>query len=110
LEAAVKYVLLDLLVMMGAAGCAVADTRGVDEREQRERFPFLREGETTMAACIAALGEPSARYEGGRVLAWHMAAEKDKLVTSVSSHPVYNLMLAFDGRGVLVRFNLVEIR
>lgn len=97
-----------LLLALFAAGC-MPYTRAVDVREQRERFPFLREGETTREACVAAIGEPSARYEGGRVLAWRMSEKEGKLVV-VPSSGEFNLMLAFDDGGVLTRFNLVEIR
>lgn len=98
-----------LLLALCATGCGMANARSVDVREQRDRLPFLREGQTMIDGAVAALGDPAARFEGGRVLVWRMKEDGDRLV-SVFSGAEYNLMLAFDERGVLARFNLIEIR
>jgi hypothetical protein len=81
---------------------------------RNDLLDFLRDGETRREEVRMRLGEPSAQYEGERILAFRLSKDSGGYVLikpgNTWSGVGYNLMLAFDGEGVLQRHSLVEVR
>lgn len=90
------------------AGCAVAPVG------RKDLLDFLRDDVTRRDDVQLQLGEPSALYEGSRVLAYRLKKDEGGFVL-VSKRDnwfgvQYNLMMVFDADGILRRHSLVEIR
>jgi hypothetical protein len=89
-------------------GCATAPAG------RKDLLEFLNDGVTRRDDVRLNLGEPSAEYEGSRVLAYRLV-RNDTGYVLVGRRDTwygvqYNLMLVFDGDGVLRRHSIVEIR
>lgn len=81
---------------------------------RKDLLDFLNDGVTLRDDVRLNLGEPSAEYEGSRVLAYRLR-KTDTGYVLVGRRDAwygvqYNLMLVFDGDGVLRRHSMVEIR
>ncbi len=96
-----------LIVGLGIAGCAAAP------KGRKDLLDFLADGATRRDEVLARLGPPSARFEDSRVLAYRLASDEGGYRLAASSGSWagtdYNLMLVFDGDGVLKRHALVRI-
>jgi hypothetical protein len=81
---------------------------------RKDLLDFLEDGVSRREDIRLKLGEPSAEYEDSRVLAYRLRKDDAGYVLvgrRDSWYGIqYNLMLAFDGDGVLRRHSLVEIR
>lgn len=96
-----------MLVVLALGGCA-SDPRGAPDL-----LDFLRDGATLREDAHLRLGEPSAQYESGRILAFRLARDQGGLycVTPGEWSPdSYSLILVFDAKGVLSRHSLVQVR
>jgi hypothetical protein len=77
---------------------------------------FLADGATPREDVLLKLGEPSASYEGSRILAYRLKKDEGGYILLAHGGPKrwygvgYNLMLAFDSAGILRRHTIVEIR
>lgn len=100
-----------------AAGCA---TTGEPPAGQ-PLLAFLADGATPRREVLARLGEPSARFEGGRILTYRLgpAAGGALQVVPREATPTgwpdwikarHSLVLVFDTGGVLREHSLVEVR
>lgn len=81
---------------------------------RKDLLDFLNAGVTLRDDVRLNLGEPSAEYEGSRVLAYRLR-QTDTGYVLVGRRDTwygvqYNLMLVFDGDGVLRRHSMVEVR
>lgn len=81
---------------------------------QPDLLAFVEDGRTTREQAFLALGEPSATYEDGRILAFRLGhdeagcflVEKAPGFTGVK----YSLVMSFDDAGLLRRHSLVPIK
>jgi len=99
----------------------------VDNTTLQEVFPFIEVEKTTKDEVFLKLGEPSGQFEDGRILTYAMNfSEKEgfrvdykrevithnrwgqRLKLSVSEAE-YNLILVFDDKKILSRYNLLKI-
>ena len=108
--------LLASCIQGGRTGPADAGTRA------RLLKDPLQDGTTTREDVVLRLGVPSARFENDRLLCYRLLETPDGMVVAgreaenrepwVNPHhyPVYNLVLVFDARSVLVRHSLLCIR
>ena len=99
----------------------------VDNTSVPKWFPFIEGGKTTKDEVLLKLGEPSRQFEGGRILTYPMNFnEKEgfrvdyerefvthnrwgqRLKLPVSKAE-YNLILVFDDKNILSRYNLLKI-
>jgi len=90
-------------------------------------FPFIEGGKTTKDEILLKLGEPSRQFEGGRILTYPMHfSQKEgfrvdyerefiyhprwfqRLTLSISKAE-YNLILVFDDKKILSRYNLLKV-
>ena len=97
-----------VVLCLALAACASAPTG------RKDLLDFLNDGVTRREDVHLNLGEPSARYEGSRIFAYRLVKDEAGYVI-VGRRDTwygvqYNLMLVFDGEGVLRRHSLVEIR
>ncbi|MCU0975883.1 MAG: hypothetical protein MUC71_06155 [Steroidobacteraceae bacterium] len=81
---------------------------------QPDLLAFIEDGRTTREQALLALGEPSATYEEGRILAFRLGSDKGGYFL-LEKQPgflsvTYSLMLAFDEAGLLRRHSLVALR
>jgi hypothetical protein len=97
-----------VVVCLVFAACATAPVG------RRDLLDFLDDGATLREDVHLHLGEPSARYEGSRIYAYRLAKDEAGYVIVGRrdnwAGVQYNLMLVFDGGGVLRRHSLVEVR
>jgi len=96
-----------LILCLGIAGCAAAP------KGRKDLIDFLDDGVTRRDEVLARLGPPSARFEDSRILAYRLARDEGGYLLAASSgtwaDTDVNLMLVFDGDGVLQRHALVRI-
>ncbi len=79
-----------------------------------ELLAFLKDGSTTREDVYLQLAEPSATFEGGRILTYLLDQDQRGYVLMRRREKAWNgrfsLVLAFDEQGVLRRHSLVRIR
>lgn len=96
------------LICVALAACATAPVG------RKDLLEFLTDGATRREDVQLKLGEPAAQYDGLRVLAYRLVKDEAGYVIVGQRNNwygvQYNLMLVFDGDGVLRRHSLVEIR
>lgn len=96
------------LAALQLAGCARPPAA------RKDLLEFLHDGSTTREQVELALGEPSARFEHSRVLAYRLKKDQAGYVLLPRrdnwASVQYDLMLLFDASGVLQRHSLVEVR
>jgi hypothetical protein len=96
------------VVCLAIAACATAPVG------RKDLLDFLDDGVTRREDVQLKLGEPAAQYDGLRVLAYRLVKDDTGYVIVGQRNNwygvQYNLMLVFDGGGVLRRHSLVEIR
>jgi hypothetical protein len=96
------------VVCVVLAACATAPVG------RKDLLLFLDDGVTRREDVQLKLGEPAAHYDGLRVLAYRLVKDDAGYVIVGQRNNwygvQYNLMLVFDGDGVLRRHSLVEIR
>ena len=99
----------------------------VDKSIQQKWLPFIEDGKTTKDEVLLTLGKPSGQFEGGRILTYPMNFNEKEgfrvdyerkfiyhrywlptLKLSVSKAE-YNLILVFDDKNILSRYNLLKI-
>ena len=72
---------------------------------------LLKDGITRHEEVQSRLGEPSAKYDGSRIVAYRLRKDGGSYaVVRQLSDAHYSLILVFDGDGVLTRHSAVEIR
>lgn len=75
---------------------------------------FLQDGITTREDVYMKLAEPSAVWEGGRIMSYQLDRNDKGYVPMRRREAAwtvkYSLMLAFDEHGVLRRHSLVDIK
>jgi hypothetical protein len=81
---------------------------------QPDLLAFIEDGRTTREQAFLALGEPSATYEDGRILAFRLGQDKAGyfLVEKAPGFTgvKYSLVMSFDDAGLLRRHSLVAIK
>ncbi|HSM28212.1 MAG TPA: hypothetical protein VK855_08940 [Thioalkalivibrio sp.] len=97
-----------LLVAMFIVACASAPVG------RKDLLIFLQDGQTSRQEVYLALGEPSAVFESGRILAYRLGQDEGGyylLQQGPGFQGVnYSLVLVFDDTGQLARHALVEVR
>ena len=106
-----------LLVGFALTGCVTQSPKG-----QAELLRFLDDGQTTSQDVVLSLGEPSARFEKGKVFTYRLGYEPrtsgyyvvareppNRAGWSGWGHSKYSLVLVFDEMGVLRKHSLVEV-
>lgn len=94
------------LVLVALAGCASSPPAG-----QKDWLAFLDPGVTTRQVVTARLGAPDAAYEGGRIVAYWIAADEGGYYKPrQGSPPQYSLVLVFRRDDALDRHSLVKVR
>jgi hypothetical protein len=77
---------------------------------------FLQDGTTSKETVLLQLGQPSAQFESGRILTYRIGLEKDRgyfLRETGATNWLdlkFSLVLVFDGRDLLQRHAMVEVR
>ncbi len=123
-----KKLLGCVLIVSTLTGCAAHNMQIVDrETIEQTLLAFLEDGKTTKKELLSRLEEPSAQFEGGRILTYRLD-RKFKVVTpedesspsfwygdpgkrlSLWKRARYSLVLVFDAGGVLQRHSLVRVR
>lgn len=93
-----------LLLLGGCAG---------NPRGEPDLLGFLQDGSTRREDVYLRLGEPSAQYESGRILAFRLAKDEGGLYPVTTPYwpsESYSLILVFDAQGLLSRHALVQVR
>jgi hypothetical protein len=94
------------------AGCATTNPFHADP----QLLGFLEDGRTSKEAILLKLGQPSAVLESERYLTYRLGYDNKDGYFLIERAPLgwfgvkYNLVLVFDGQGVLKRHSLVEVR
>jgi len=106
------------VLVLALVGCATE----LPLKGRADLLNFLAEGKTTRAEVIAALGQPSGRFENDRILTYRLGFESENR----GYYPVgreadpsrgwptwmfakYSLVLVFDDAGTLRKRSLVEV-
>ena len=96
-----------LIIVLGLAACATPVGR-------KDLLEFLADGVTRRDDVRLKLGEPSAQYEGARILAYRLATDDGGYVLVGQRDNwlgvQYSLILVFDDEAVLRRHSLVAVR
>ena len=105
-----RFLLIQLLAIC-LVGCAPMMIPGA----RPDLLGFLVAGRTTRSQVLMILGQPSARFEGDRILTYRIGHREEQgyfvIVPEVYGWTAqYSLVLVFNGRGVLQKQNLVEVR
>jgi len=97
------------------SGCASRPEREVSDASAL--LPFLQDGSSTKEELLLKLGEPSARFEGERILTYRMADSEKEGLAVASPRGIggwetarYSLVLVFDDRQILKKHHLVRVR
>jgi len=110
-----------LLLIFGLfilAGCESPPKRQLYGLSAEERFGFLVDGKTTREEILFRMGDPSARYEDGRIFtyqiipasdgAWRVQPPgRDESMMRLWADYSCSLVLVFDENGLLTRHKLV---
>ena len=105
-----------LLLSGGCASGPPPEFGALAPETAAERLPFLRDGITSKAECLARLGAATAEYDHDRTLIYEIEGyapgPKTTLDSSRGNNPrwdcKYDLVLSFDEAGVLRRHTLVQ--
>jgi hypothetical protein len=101
--------LICLALALLAAGCSARKVQPVTgPKANPASLSFLVDGRTARAEAEAVLGEPSRRFESGRVLTYRL--DPDYQTVDSLTEARYSLILVFDADGVLHRHGLVMVR
>jgi len=101
--------LICLPLALLAAGCSARTVQPVTgPKANPAPLSFLVDGRTGQAEAEAVLGEPSRRFESGRVLAYRLNLDYETVDSLTEAR--YSLILVFDADGVLHRHGLVKVR
>jgi len=96
------------MVMLCMCGCASTSIGS------RQLLDFLNDGTTTREEIFLCLAEPSAAFEGGRILTYRLDEDESGFVLLKQSSKgwtgKFSLVLVLDDHGVLRRHALVRIR
>ncbi len=85
------------------------------EADVRAALPFIVPGETTCAALTARYGTPAWASEDRHIVSWALQRDdggnvSPRMGTKSWGRPWYcDLIVTFDGNGLVARFNLVEL-
>jgi hypothetical protein len=100
-----------LLIAYGALGCATPGPPPPIEQLVSQDLGYLVDGSTTREQAALRLGLPSRSFEADRILIYRMTRlEGGTLQPAAWDRPLvagYDLVLVFDGQGVLERHALV---
>jgi len=102
------------------AGCATHLTRA---ELQERHLSFLRVGQTTKQDVLLNLGIPSAQFQNERILTYRLTVLGGKQLKVLPRETVYgdpnvpiwgiltkyNLILVFDEKDVLTKYNVIDI-
>ncbi len=84
----------------------------VNKVDQQEWLQSVEDGKTTRDEILLKLGEPSAQFEGGRILTYRMEVSEDerfgKKLVKVKGDSEFTLILPFDGKNTLKKHNLLQ--
>ncbi|MDH5536038.1 MAG: hypothetical protein OEZ08_10780 [Betaproteobacteria bacterium] len=100
-----------LLVALVAAlaGCASTPPIG-----KKDLLTFLHDGKTTREDVMLHLAEPSAIFEGGRIITYRLDEDEGGYTIAGARTQgwccKYSLVLSFDEKGVLRRHSLVRVK
>lgn len=99
---------LSTLIFLTVVGCASTPVGN------KQLLSFLQDGVTTREEIYLRLAEPSATFEGGRILTYRLDEDGSGYVLSKrvgrGFTGKYSLVLAIDEKGVLRRHSLVRIK
>ena len=111
-DRALRNLAVVALVVSALAGCA-ATIPGA----RADLLTFLRAGETTREEVVLKLGQPSARFEQGRVFTYRVGRDAKQGYHVVTQNPRqpwegvrYSMVLVFDASGVLEKQSLVAVQ
>ncbi|MDP2240976.1 MAG: hypothetical protein Q8K18_12550 [Burkholderiales bacterium] len=106
--------IFDFLRKPFAIFCLVLTACATEPVGRKDLLTFLNDGVSRREEVFLKLGEPSAQYEGSRILAYRLRKDAGGHILVgrrdnwAGVH--YNLMLVFDADGVLIRHSVVEVR
>ena len=105
-----RFILIQLLAIC-LMGCAAMTIPGASP----DLLGFLVKGRTTRSQVLTTLGQPSARFEGDRILTYRIGHRNEQgyyviVPGEYGWTAQYSLVLVFNARGVLQKQNLVEVR
>ena len=108
--------ILPLFLVVCLTGCATAPVKG-----RADLLAFLIDATTTRETVLLQLGQPSGRFEHGKILTYRLGYEektKHYWVVEREDNPTgwstwlraqFSLVLVFDEQGVLRKHSLVEV-
>ncbi|NJD24498.1 MAG: hypothetical protein FIB06_03730 [Betaproteobacteria bacterium] len=95
-------------LLLAMTGCTTAPIGN------KQLLGFLQDGVTTREEIYLRLAEPSATFEGGRILTYRLDEDGSGYVLSKRTGRgftgKYSLVLAIDEKGILRRHSLVRIK
>jgi len=118
LEKLLVYLTLSLIL----TGCAAHETQTVSSEITKQTWlSFLRDGKTPKAEALSRLGNPSAQFEGNRILTYRLDSRYKVVVPDYTvladggrlsgwEGAQYSLVLVFDSDKILQRHSLVRVR
>lgn len=103
-----SHALAMVALLAALGGCATAPIG------KRDLLDFLQDGKTTREEVFVHLAEPSATFEGERILTYRLEEDEGgySLLGARSQNwsGKYSLVLVFDENGVLRRHSLVRVQ
>lgn len=91
------------------SACAMTPPQG-----RADLLAFVQDGKTTREDTYLQLGEPSAQYEGGRIMSFRLGQDKAGYFpigkSSGFSGVRFSLILVFSEAGILTRHSLVQVK
>jgi len=108
-----------LALSVVAIGCHVHRTEAVGPGEiESPELNLLEDGATTRDTVRELLGEPSGRFEGGRILTYRLDQQYEVVPATLEPGATstdwglerYSLVLVFGDDGILERHRLIRIR
>lgn len=99
---------LSMFLIQTLTGCAT-ETIG-----NKQLLDFLQDGKTSREEVILHLAEPSATFEGGRIVTYRLDEDTGGyVIRGAKGHgwsEKFSLVLSFDEHGVLRRHSLVRVK
>jgi hypothetical protein len=116
-----KCAILLLCCTVLLAGCVPPDPVQLKPKLESGPLGFLQDGKTTRDEIFLKLGEPSAKFEGERILTYRLNYSPD-IGLSIGGLPYvapgyaapdsagYSLVLIFNAAGILEKHNAVPLK
>ena len=102
------WMVLCMLLIQTLTGCAT------EPIGNRQLLDFLQDGKTSREEVILHLAEPSASFEGGRIVTYRLDEDTGgytiRNAKSDGWSEKFSLVLSFDEHGVLHKHSLVRVK